>query len=199
MDEEPCIHTCFAFIPLQEIIFTPALFVALGCLLVLLIATALIAASEVSFFSITNTERGDLRKTESTFALRMESLLQKPQHLLATLLVGINFINIAIVLTLNYILSSIFHTLTLSHTVIYVIELLIEVFILVLFGEIMPKIYAKSNKWSVAELMAAPMLLLRKLFTPINAVLVLSTKYIEAQMSAPGGQQVSQEIGRAHV
>ncbi len=168
-------------------------FGALGVLVLLLLGTALIAASEVAFMGLSQGEVNDIRKENSPFSERLMRILEKPHHLLATLLVAINFINIAIVLVLNYILGQFFGSDKEHHgATIYIIEVFIEVFVLVLFGEIMPKVYASSNKWSVANFMALPILILRSICTPINWLLVSSTDFIEEKLINDSGNKVSQ-------
>ncbi len=166
---------------------------AIGILIVLLAATALIAASEVAFMGMSLSEVNDIRKEGSIFSERLQRILERPHHLLATLLVAINFINIAIVLVLNFILGQFFgHEGEGNGVTIYIIEVLIEVFILVLFGEIMPKVYASSHKWDVANFMALPILILRRLCTPINWLLVSSSDFIEERLINDSGNKVSQ-------
>ena len=166
---------------------------AIGILVFLLIGTALIAASEVAFMGLSQGEVNDIRKENSPFSERLMRILEKPHHLLATLLVVINFINIAIVLVLNYILGQFFGGEGEEHgATIYIVEVFIEVFILVLFGEIMPKVYASSHKWNVANVMALPILVLRRLCTPINWLLVSSTDFIEENLINDSGNKVSQ-------
>jgi putative hemolysin len=176
-------------------IFTPSILVAFGVLLVLLVCTALIAASEVAFMGMSPTEVSEIRREGGTLSQQVQSIQEKPHYLLATLLVGINFVNIAIVLVFNHILEDVFHELPpISHTTQYLIEVFIEIFILVLFGEIMPKVYASSNKWAVVRLMAAPMLFLRTICHPINWLLVKSTDLIEEYLlSGESGGTISQE------
>ncbi|MEY4927727.1 MAG: gliding motility protein GldE [Bacteroidota bacterium] len=167
---------------------------AMGVLLCLLAATAFIAASEVAFMGLSQSEVNDIRKEGTTFSQRLQRILERPHHLLATLLVVINFINIAIVLVLNFILGQFFGKSSGEHgAAIYIIEVFIEVFILVLFGEIMPKVYASSHKWDVANFMALPILFLRRLCTPINWLLVSSSDFIEEKLiKESGNNKVSQ-------
>lgn len=167
---------------------------ATAVLVVLLLATALVAASEVAFMGLSHGEVNDIRKENSDFSHRLQRILEKPHQLLATLLVAINFVNIAIVLVLNFILKQLFGIEGEAHgIVIYLVEVFIEVFILVLFGEIMPKVYASSNKWKVAKFMALPILFLRAICTPINWLLVRSTDFIEDKFLNDTGNRVSQE------
>jgi putative hemolysin len=176
-------------------ILTPSILVAFGVLLLLLVCTALIAASEVAFMGMSPTEVSEIRREGGTLSQQVQRIQEKPHYLLATLLVGINFVNIAIVLVFNHILEDVFHAMPpVSSTTQYIIEVLIEIFVLVLFGEIMPKVYASSNKWAVVRLMANPILLLRTLCHPINWVLVKSTDLIEHYLiNGDSGGTISQE------
>jgi putative hemolysin len=175
------------------------LFFAALILLVLLLCTALVAASEVAFLGMSPVELNEIRKENTPFSERMQRISEKPHYLLATLLVAINFINIAIILVLNNVLETFFEQYTIDFRAQYAIEVFIEIFVLVLFGEIMPKVYASSNKGKVAQLMALPMLVLRQICYPINFLMVKSTELIETYIiKGEGGSLISQEdIGTA--
>ena len=137
MDPEPLLQFIFLALPtathLQWIIFA-----------VLLLASALISGAEVAFFSLTSSQLEQAKGEEQKNILRIEQLLQKPKRLLATILVANNFINIAIVLLFAN-LSSNFFTPDQNPYIQLFIEVVVITFIILLFGEILPKIYANKN------------------------------------------------------
>jgi gliding motility-associated protein GldE len=142
-------------------------------LILLLACSALISGAEVAFFSLTLT---DLEETEASDQenprLKMVvRLLQKPKKLLATILVANNTINIAIVLlfaSLGEILFSDIQATLWGFSVKFLIEVIIITFLILLFGEILPKIYASRNNKKFASFMAFPLRFLDVIFTPLS-------------------------------
>jgi putative hemolysin len=111
----------------------------------LLCCSALISGAEVAFFSLQLKSLEDTDFEENTPSVqRVVSLLKKPKRLLATILVANNFINIAIVLLFTILSKSIFHGIE-NPIVLLVIEIGIVTTLILLFGEILPKVYANRN------------------------------------------------------
>ncbi|MBL4663438.1 MAG: gliding motility-associated protein GldE [Flavobacteriaceae bacterium] len=153
--------------------------VSMVILIVLLLFSALISGAEVAFFSLSPTdlyiEEG---KTLSKKLARVEKLLTKPKKLLATILIANNLINIAIVL-LFASLSSVFFDGITPEWLKFVVEVGAITFLILLFGEILPKIYASRNKVYFSSFMAYPIHVLNVIFTPLNSPMRLVTIYIE--------------------
>jgi len=148
-------------------------------LLVLLCCSALISGAEVAFFSLTSTDfedQGDaVQSKKQSLVLQ---LLAKPKKLLATILVANNLINIAIVLLFASLSSLLFENI--SNTQLrFVIEVVVITFLILLFGEILPKIYASRNRVSFALFMAYPVKVLDFLFTPLSRPMRSVTIYME--------------------
>ena len=166
----------------------PSLFIALlyvtqittiVFIVVLLLCSALISGAEVAFFSL---KIGDLRDSEGEAASKrlamVEKLLSKPKKLLATILVANNLINIAIVLLfapLGEFLFSHINPAWLKFT----IEVGVVAFLILLFGEILPKIYASRNNVSFASFMSYPLNVLSTLFSPLSNPMRAVTLYME--------------------
>lgn len=176
---------------------------AIAALLLLLLSSALISGSEVAFFSLSLNDFARLSEENTPAAKRILKLKEKPRTLLATILISNNFINIAIVIVSDFILR---HTLAegvlerWSATLIDQFGLAIDVermasglnfvitvvgvtFLLVLFGEVAPKIYARINNLQMARFMSGPLMLLMRLFAPLSALLVNGTRIIENRLS----------------
>ncbi len=140
-------------------------------LVILLIFSALISGSEVALFSLTPT---DLKEEEnSSKNLRIISrLLDSPKKLLATILVANNFINIAIVLLFDALGKVYFKDLDYVWmgwiNVRFVVEVGVAAFMILLFGEILPKIYASRNRIKFAKFMARPLAILDWFISPIS-------------------------------
>lgn len=162
-DPEPLFISLLVFDIMQTI--------NLVVLIILLIFSALISGSEVALFSLTPT---DLKEEENTSKnLRIISkLLSQPKKLLATILVANNFINIAIVLLFSAIGEVYFKDLEIVLwdwlDVRFFVEVGIATFLILLFGEILPKIYASRNRVKFAKFMARPLAILDWAITPIS-------------------------------
>jgi putative hemolysin len=136
-------------------------------LFLLLFCSALISGAEVALFSLTRTdiEKGLDAKSKRIHIIAM--LLERPKKLLATILVANNFINIGIVILFAYLSSDLFSGIT-SPILKFTLEVVIVTFLILLFGEILPKIYASRNNLKFATFMAYPLKVLDVLLSPIS-------------------------------
>ena len=150
-------------------------------ILILLLFTAITAGAETAYFSLTAKDINYLKLKEEASARQVLQLLDHPKLLLATILVANNFINIAIVITTNLLISGILPQNVPSWES-FVVQVLAVTFLLVLFGEVLPKVYATQNNMRMA-LFSAPILqAMNKIFRPISNLLVSSTHYIEDKL-----------------
>jgi len=151
-------------------------------IIVLLICSALISGSEVAFFSLSKT---DLKKISSSNArsLKLIALLRaNPRRLLATLLVSNNFINISIVLLLASF-GQLFDFISLPDWLNFVLEVGFITALILLFGEILPKVYANRKPISFSKKMAFPVQILDKyLFFFITIPMSKMTKFIQDKL-----------------
>jgi gliding motility-associated protein GldE len=149
---------------------------------VLLLCSALISGAEVAFFSLTTSDFEENKDKNIAKKLEIvEKLLSKPKKLLATILVANNFINIAIVLlfdSLTDVLFSSINARVFGIDVRFIIEVGVVTFLILLFGEILPKIYASRNKIKFATFMSYPLNVLDTLLTPISMPMRAATLYI---------------------
>ena len=136
-------------------------------LFLLLFCSALISGAEVALFSLTRTdvEKGLNAKSKRIYIIA--KLLERPKKLLATILVANNFINIAIVILFAYLSSDVFSGIS-SPILKFALEVVIVTFLILLFGEILPKIYASRNNLKFATFMAYPLKVLDVLLSPIS-------------------------------
>ncbi|TJY38054.1 gliding motility-associated protein GldE [Pontimicrobium aquaticum] len=135
-------------------------------LLILLFCSALISGAEVALFSLTQSDFKE--QTEDSKPLEIISkLLEKPKKLLATILVANNFINIAIVILFAYLSEFYFASISPVWFKL-LIEIGLVTFLILLFGEILPKIYASRNSLKFAKLMAYPLRFLDVIISPIS-------------------------------
>ncbi|MBT8277495.1 MAG: gliding motility-associated protein GldE [Bacteroidia bacterium] len=136
-------------------------------LFVLLFCSALISGAEVACFSLTQTDLDDNLETPSRPLTIIIKLLERPKKLLATILVANNFINIGIVILFAFLGESIFYGIEIDW-VRFVLEVVVITFLILLFGEILPKIYASRNKVKFATFMAYPLKFLDFIFSPLS-------------------------------
>jgi gliding motility-associated protein GldE len=153
-------------------------------LLVLLICSALISGSEVALFSLSVSDLSDSSsdKEPSKKLLIVRNLLENPKRLLATILVANNFINIAIVLlfaSLSDIFFSNIETKFYGINIRFIIEVGVVTFLILLFGEILPKIYANRNNLAFSLFMSYPIKFLDTLLSPISNPMRSATIFVE--------------------
>lgn len=136
-------------------------------LLILLCCSALISGAEVALFSLTKSDIDNgLSEKSKSFDI-ISKLLDRPKKLLATILVANNFINIGIVILFAYLGEQLFEAIELSW-VRFLLEVVVITFLILLFGEIIPKIYASRNRVKFSSFMAMPLKVLDVIFSPIS-------------------------------
>ncbi|MCX7546346.1 gliding motility-associated protein GldE [Xanthomarina sp. F1114] len=136
-------------------------------LFLLLMCSALISGAEVALFSLNRTDLDDgLKENPNTFKI-ISNLLERPKKLLATILVANNFINIGIVILFAYLGDFLF-TGILNPIIRFIVEVVVITFLILLFGEILPKIYASRNKIKFSNFMAYPLRIMDFVFSPIS-------------------------------
>lgn len=210
MDSSPFSH--FVFLQVFFNAPTNAILVA-NCMIVLfLVVSAIMSASEIAFFSLSNAEVAGLRSSEDATDNRIAQLLDKPRYLLSTILITNNMVNIGVIITSYFVTKRmmVFSDLTLKLVSVpfvnyvvpgYVLEflwnLVLVTFFLVLFGEAVPKVYATHNKLKIARAMSNVFGLLIKFFQPINYVLVESTKVLERRLKKYNAEVDIEEINKA--
>lgn len=162
---------------------------ALFVILIMLLLSALVSSSEVAYFSLNAEDEDDLEKSERKVDARILSLLKDDKYLLATILVSNNLFNVAIIILSYFSFGKIFHFIE-SPVFKFLLEVVLITFILVLFGEIIPKIFARSNRRTVARIAAGPLSLFSKIAYPVSYILVNSTKFIEAKLARNADNEV---------
>jgi gliding motility-associated protein GldE len=156
----------------------PGIIIGIAILLILLIGSALISGSEVAFFSFRPEDIDMLKSDKSKQRQAALRMYNNPEKLLSTILVANNTINIAIILLAAYISSSLFDFS--SEPVLgFIISIVAIAFLLLLFGEVLPKVYASRNHLAVALFMAYPLSVLEKIFAPLTSVLILSSSFMK--------------------
>jgi putative hemolysin len=137
----------------------------------LLIMSALISGSEVAFFSLSPTQINHLKNKKSINSATILKLLQNPHNLLATILIGNNLVNIGIIIFSSIITNTIFNFDD-AKTIGFLLQIVGLTFILLLFGEIIPKVYANHNSLRFAHIMSIPIYAMGKFFNPLCKLLI---------------------------
>jgi putative hemolysin len=161
-------------------------------ILVLLLLSGVIAGAETAFFSLSPKDITYLKTNEKHSARVASQLLDHPKLLLATILVANNFINIAIVISTNVLISSIIAP-DMNVIAAFLIQVVTVTFLLVLFGEVLPKVYATQNNLRMALLSAQYIRVLMSIFKPISSTLVSSTNFIENRLGRKIAKNISNE------
>jgi len=161
-------------------------------ILALLLMSGVIAGAETAFFSLSAKDINFLKTKERPGARVASQLLDQPKMLLATILVANNFINIAIVISTNVLVQALLPE-SISRVVAFLIQVVSVTLLLVLFGEVLPKVYATQNNLRMALLSAPFIRLLMGIFRPISRSLVSSTSFIEDRMGVKPGNNISNE------
>ncbi|MBN2682684.1 MAG: gliding motility-associated protein GldE [Bacteroidales bacterium] len=148
----------------------------------LLILSALISGSEVAFFSLNPKNKAFLEDLNTLKSKTILILLQKPEKLLATILIANNFVNVGIVILSTYITTGIFN-FSEEPILGFVIQVIIVTFLLLLFGEILPKVYAARYAIRFSIFMALPIKYMQQIFSPLSYILVSSTSFIHKRVA----------------
>ncbi len=178
----------------------PHLILTIGLVALLILCSALISGSEVAFFSLKPKDLEELEsdsKRSSNLVLRLlrePNSKDGPRNLLATILVLNNLINIAIILIATVKAEKLFPSSTLSGFLIQIVGI---TFIIVLFGEVIPKLFANSNNLQVSRFMAGPLVLLQKIFKPLWIPLVSIGQRLDKRIAKSAGEISVDELSKA--
>lgn len=150
--------------------------------LVLMIAlSGLFSASENALFSLSAKDKEDLKENDTSSNRAILTLLSQPKKLLATILVGNNFVNVSFVIVSSVWLESIFNP-DMNDYLDFAIKVVVVTLILLLFGEVVPKVYATKKNVSISKFMAIPLLVCQKLFAFLVVPMVKFTSIIDKRV-----------------
>lgn len=141
----------------------------------------MVAASEVALFSLTPKNISDLEQKNPSKAIVVNQMLSKPKKLLATILVANNFLHISIVILFSFSLDEVFSTIA-SPLLKFIVEVILVTFLILLFGEVLPKVYASRNNIKFASFIAYPLSVLDKLLSPISLPMRAFTNFIQEKL-----------------
>ena len=165
-------------------------------LFILLTFSALISGAEVAFFGLSQTEINEIAEKKTAKGKIIVTLLDRPKKLLATILIANNAINIGVVLLFNNIGDTIFAEITYVILglvpVRFLLEVVVVTFLILMFGEILPKVYANRNRHTFAFFMAFPLKVLDFLFSPLSLPMRSATIFLYNKL---GKQKSNLNVG----
>jgi len=170
--------------------------IGLVVLFLLLIASALISSSETAFFSLQPADIDDLESRTDAKSKLVLKLREKPKTLLATILIGNNFVNVTITLLSTYIMALLFDMKNYPWAA-FLLEVVIVTSLILIVGEITPKIYAGKRPVNVARFMARPLRFLIGLFKPLSKPLVNSTSFMDKHLEKKKGDISMEDLSTA--
>ena len=177
--------------------FDPLTLAALIGIAVLLIISACTSASEVAMFSLNATHMRDLKERGGASGANVLELLSKPRKLLATILVTNNFANVGITVLSTILVASLIDMSSMSEQLIFLIQVIAVTAIILLIGEVLPKVYATSHPVKVAQFFSTPLLGLRLFWTPVTKPLLGSTSFIEKRYKKRAKNVDAESLGHA--
>lgn len=164
-------------------------------MVILLACSALISGSEVAYFSLSPNDHEEIQNGKIKASAMIMALLEKPKRLLATILITNNFVNVAIVIISTFITDHLISDF--SATIQFTIQVVVVTFLLLLLGEVIPKIYANKSPLKLAALMASPIYYLRIILKPFSSILVSSTNFIDKRIKKKGHNISVDELSQA--
>lgn len=183
IDPLPAIQAALAFIPLQSAApaFSAGQIIALLIALLCLVLSGFVSGSEIAFFSLSQQQLEDLEEQNSRKGGEIAAILAKPEKLLATILIANNLVNVTIVVLCNFALGPVFQGM--SEILSFILQTVILTFLILLFGEILPKLYSNSNPVRWASFAFGGIKFLISLFSPLSSILVRSTGFVNRMVT----------------
>lgn len=185
------IHWNIQFYP-----FTSGVAVSLLVIVFLLMLSALLSGSEVAYFSLSPGEKHKLTKTSTKKAQYIQRNLESPEQLLATILVANNFVNVGVVILSSFTVDNL---VDFSNEPVlgFIVQVIVISFLILLFGEIIPKVYSTHHALKFAKFIAIPLYYTIRLFKPVNSILIFSTSFINNRIHAYNNHISVDELSQA--
>lgn len=158
--------------------FSFSVLLAIIGMLLLLLVVALVSAAESAFFSLSPTDMEELRTSGEKADDKILTLIETPKRLLATLLISVNFINIAIVILSNYVIEELFDFSS-NPLLGFIIQVVAITFLILLIGEVTPKIYATQNPLRTSRALHFFVQLFQRAFYPVSSFLIFTTSLLD--------------------
>ncbi len=141
---------------------------------ILLLMSAFASGSEIAFFSLAPSDVAELEDGKTDTDRKIQMLREDSERTLATILITNNFVNVTIIMLLNYVFAGIVEFGPKAYWLQFLIITVILTFLLLLFGEIMPKVYSRQDPLKFCRRSVGGVLFVRKLFWPLETILLKS-------------------------
>ncbi len=156
--------------------------IALILACILLFCSGFVSASEIAFFSLTPKDMSEIEQSNKEADRKILRLLEDSERLLATILISNNLVNVTIIMLCNYFFSEVIN-FGASKVMEFIVLTVLLTFLLLLFGEIMPKIYSSQYTLKFSRIAAPVMIVLRKIFRPLSGLLMHSSVIVNRIVS----------------
>ena len=193
-DPLPALSASLLNVQFNPLALGPA--ICFGVIFFFLVLSALLSGAEAAYFSISKAERIKMKGKSSKKNQYLIRNLEVPEQLLATLLVVNNFVNVGIVILSVFTLGDLVN-ISESPVWTFVFQLGVISFIILLFGEVLPKLYATRHALSFARFIALPLYFLVKILRPLNSVLIFSLSFVSNRIRAYNQQISVDELSQA--
>jgi putative hemolysin len=171
------------FIDITILPLTSGVGLCIVAIIFLLICSALISGVEVAYFSLSPAEKQKIAAEPDKRNLYLQKNLETPEQLLATILVANNFINVGIVILSGFTVNSIFDFQN-DPIAGFIIQIIAISFMILLFGEITPKVYSTQHALKFARFISLPLFILTRILLPLNKILIYSTSFLKPRIHA---------------
>ena len=165
-------------------------------IVILLACSAFISGSEVALFSLSQKDVDEILNKDFNKGTLISRLLEKPKKLLATILVANNFVNIAIVIIFSSFSGRLFNGIE-SSVLRFVLEVVVVTFFILLFGEVLPKIYANRNNMDFSQKVVIPISILNNVLSPISVPMRNGILFIEKKLNVQKGNFSVNQLSQA--
>ena len=167
--------------------------VAVTVATLLLFVSAFISGSEIAYFSITKDDCEHIEDEDTR--RRVERLIAMPERLLATILISNNLVNVAIVILLNFFMTQF---LVIESAVLdFIVQSVILTFLILLFGEIIPKLYASDNSVKFATFASGGLSTLSHLLAPLARLMVRSSMFLNKMVTKHSDEISMEDLSQA--
>ena len=162
----------------------------------LLFCSAIVSGAEIAFFSLSQKDIDETIQENTSKGKIIASLLEKPKKLLATLLVANNFINIGVVILFSFVGKGLFSEIS-SPVLKFIFEVIVVTFLILLFGEVLPKIYANRNNMDFSQKVVIPISILNNVLSPISVPMRNGILFIEKKLNVQKGNFSVNQLSQA--
>ncbi len=196
VDPLPAIEALLTFIaPEAAASFSGGQITALVLALLCLVASGFVSGSEIAYFSLTPQDLEELEETRGDKGAAIRRMLEKPEKLLATILIANNLVNVTIVVLCNFALGPVFDGM--SPVLSFVLQTVILTFLILLFGEILPKLYSNNNRMKWAAFALGGISATMKICSPVSGLLVRSTAIVNRVVTKKPRDITADELSQA--